>query len=99
MPFWRSPPRLSGRSRASSRHLNQGVNMSQKRLLLSPVMTMLGRGGLAVIVLSVSAAAVSAQPADKMISQHLKAVGGTGQLRRIESVTYAGAVTNPATGQ
>jgi len=53
---------------------------------------------LLLFVLSGSAIA-AAQSADKIISQHQKALGGASQIRRIESVTYIGTVANPATGQ
>src|SRR5882724_11432285 len=44
-------------------------------------------------------ATVSAQSADKIIAEHQKAIGGNAQIKRMDSVTYTGTVTNPATGQ
>ena len=52
-----------------------------------------------VLLLLASTGTASAQSADQIISRHLKAQGGAGQLRRIENVTYKGTVTNPATAQ
>lgn len=60
---------------------------------------MLNRLILTVIVLLVGYTSVQAQSAEQIIKQHLKAVGGTNQLRRIESTIYTGTVTNPATEQ
>ncbi|HZS08202.1 MAG TPA: hypothetical protein VFD58_25430 [Blastocatellia bacterium] len=45
------------------------------------------------------AATASAQSADQIINWHLKAVGGTSQLHRIETTIYTGTVTNPARGE
>jgi hypothetical protein len=51
------------------------------------------------LVLFVCATTSFAQSADQIISRHLKASGGANQLRRMESTTYSGVVTNPATGE
>src|SRR5947209_8592029 len=68
--------------------------MCPERLMIKPnrILAFL----LWVICLAVT---ISAQSADRIIAQHQKAIGGVGQIRRIESVSYIGTVINAATGQ